>query len=219
MHKKSVFISRERELILPFVEWLGSQGIKVVAKPLLQYKSVNFEWPSDKMDWIFFSSRNAVKFFFEQEIKIDCKYAAIGPATAKELEQHVAVSFAGVDYDTQKTAEEFAKLAGDSMILFPCGNNSVRTVQKMLPPAQVMEVMCYEAVRMDSAIGRHDIYVVLSPENARVMLEDLSINRQAVFFVLGESTADALRGQGISNVHFLPLGDSMGWARSVLTCI
>lgn len=217
MHKKSVFITRERELILPFVEWLDSQEIKVVAQPLLQYKSVNFEWPFDKMDWIFFSSRNAVKFFFEQEIKIDCKYAAIGPATAKEVAKHVTVSFAGVDYDTQKTAVEFAKLAGDSMILFPCGNNSVRTVQKMLSPAQVMDVVCYEAVRMDSAIGCHDIYVVLSPENARVMLEDLSINRQAVFFVLGELTAEALRGQGISNVHFLPHGDSLDWAKSILT--
>ena len=219
MHKKSVFISRDSSTILPCIHLLNQWGIDVTAQPLLRYEPVAFQCPPDTWDWVFFSSRNAVQFFFAKQAAGNFKYAAIGPATYTELAKYVNVSFAGKDYDTQKTAHEFARLAEASKILFPGGNNSLRTVQKFLPASQVIEVVCYEAIRLVTVIGAHDAYVVLSPENARVMIDDTSINHQAVFFVLGEPTAEVLRGQDISNIHFLPHGDSLAWARSIQTSI
>lgn len=215
MHRKSVFITRKRELVLPFIELLNQQGFEVVAKPLLRYESLNFVWPTDSPEWIFFSSRNAVRFFFEKATVGNYSYAAIGRATAEELAKYAPVSFAGTDYDTQNTARDFARLAGASKILFPCGNNSLRTVQKFFPASQVIDLVCYESVRTNDIIGTHDVYVVLSPENARVIMDDTSIHHQAVFFVLGEPTAEVLRGGDISNIHYLPHGDSLVWARSI----
>jgi uroporphyrinogen-III synthase len=217
MHRKSVFITRERESILPFIKLLKEQEVEVVAQPLFSYRSLNFARPTEAAEWIFFSSRNAVKFFFEKEMAGPFKYAAIGPATGKELAKYVPVSFAGRDYDTQKTAHEFAAVAGTSKILFPCGADSLRSVQKVFPDSQVLDMVCYQSVKIPGNIGPHAAYVVLSPENARAIMDDTSINRLAVFFVLGEPTAKALIGRGISNIHYLPHGDSMGWARSLLT--
>lgn len=217
MHRKSVFITRERESILPFIDELNNHGIWVAAQALFRYESLNFLLPSDKVEWIFFSSRNAVRFFFEKEFAGNVKYAAMGAATAAELSKHVEVSFVGADYDTQKTAIEFAKVAGESIILFPTGSNSLRTVQKVFPPSQVIEIACYRSTRIETSVGPHDAYVVLSPENARVILEDGSINRQAPFFVLGNPTALALRKGEISNIHFLPHGAHKDWARNVFS--
>lgn len=219
MYRKSVFITRERESILPFIDELNNHGIWVAAQPLLRYESVNFLLPTVKVEWVFFSSRNAVRFFFVKELAGNVKYAAMGSATAAELSKHAEVSFVGADYDTQKTAVEFAKVAGESSILFPTCSNSVRRVQHVLSPSQVIEIVCYRSTRIETSVGPHDAYVVLSPENARVILEDSSINRQAPFFVLGNPTALALSNGEISNIHFLPDGARNGWARNVLSFI
>jgi len=215
MSEKKIFVSRDSQSVQALIEYMNSRGVEVEARPLIRYEAVEFEIPEANFEWVFFSSRNAVHFFFTQKPPGNHKYGAIGPGTASELSKYVQVDFEGRDYDTGATASNFSLIAGESKVLFPCSHKSLRTVQQSLPSSQVLEIICYQSFPVETPIGRADAYVVLSPENARALLKSNETDRGALFFVLGESTADTLRNHDISRVQLLPHGDSIHWAHTI----
>jgi len=65
---------------------LSPAGFEVIGHSLIEFKAIPFDLPSS-FDWIFFYSKNAVRYFFEQipPENIHSSIAAFGPGTAHFL--------------------------------------------------------------------------------------------------------------------------------------
>ena len=57
-----IFISRELSLDSPFYKILPTEKVQLFGESLIAFEQVKFE-AIPEVDWCFFSSRNAVKFF------------------------------------------------------------------------------------------------------------------------------------------------------------
>lgn len=152
-------------------------------------------------EWIFFSSSEGVKHFFNQITdNIDAKLAAIGPGTSKTLSSFGEVLFEGKSNDIHFVAHAFKKKVGINRVLFPVGNKSKRTVQNYLDSQQVVEAICYQTTLAPVAIGFPDILVFSSPSNVEsyVLSNQFLPSQKIVAF--GESTREALNNHFEGNV-------------------
>src|SRR6185369_5495687 len=86
-------------------------------------------------DWIFFSSKHAVRYFFNQKPKIqNVKYGCVGMSTSAELRAfgHRA-DFIGQSTDTKLVGKQFAAKVGSSKVLFPIAKDSLQSIQWQMP--------------------------------------------------------------------------------------
>ena len=139
----SIFISRAVDQNA-WQEKLGL-GHTIIGQSLIQFSPVDFEMPS--ADWVFFYSRNGVKYFFEhsQGQLAPYKWAAIGPETAELLSEYVLdVDFVG-DGVPESTAEKFHNMITDrEKVCFARAVNSQKSIQKNLPDEQVVDLVVYD---------------------------------------------------------------------------
>jgi hydroxymethylbilane synthase len=150
-----VFISRDAHETTILGNLLSESGLSLISKSMIQTEPVSFDLPASKTDWIFFSSRNSVKYFFAQSPDIsNQKLAAIGKATARDLREFGEVHYFGDDTDTTRIAEEFAKVASEGTVLFPQSNISQRVVQSALPESNVIEIVCYSTTHTPSEVEK-----------------------------------------------------------------
>jgi len=96
----TAFITRDISNFSEFQKLLAAAGWQVTGHSLVALAPLPFRAMPD-CDWIFFSSKNAVRFFFQniENQNIDLpksKWAALGQATAKVLAEYVGkVDFVG----------------------------------------------------------------------------------------------------------------------------
>jgi len=86
--KKSIFISRNLTPISPILIKLNSMGYEVISESLIKISQIRFtHTPSTQ--WIFFSSRNAIKHFFAQEPEVNpnVKYGVMSTVSAEYLNE------------------------------------------------------------------------------------------------------------------------------------
>ncbi len=134
---KTVFITRHLTESSIFKKQLEHAGLKVYGKSLIQFSAVPF-YEIPKVDWIFFYSKNGVKYFFERveqsDLKIaeNVKWAAIGPETAKALaSEYREPDFIGSG-NGEQTAFSFVKIAKGQKVLFPQAESSLQSIQQSL---------------------------------------------------------------------------------------
>ncbi|MCB0762164.1 MAG: uroporphyrinogen-III synthase [Flavobacteriales bacterium] len=161
-----VFVSRSVDKYPQLQQRISEAGGELIACSMIDTEAVPFVEPND-IEWVFFSSVRAVKFYFSSVPPRELKYAAIGPATAKELAKFTEVSFSGKGLDTEVTAQAFAKCVGGARVLFPGSDISLGTVQKHLPEYQVAEVVIYRTGLTPQSVAPCEVYVFTSPSNVR----------------------------------------------------
>ena len=204
VENRSVYISREAEEANLFLKQCNSFGFKTHAQaPLIAETLEVNHMPFT--EWVFFSSRNCVKHFFEQELMIPevAAVAAMGSGTAEELKKHgISVSFECEDGKTEETAARFLAQVKGKSVLFPVGNSSLRTVQKALEKeVECHDILVYEqkANPEFKAVDAH-IYVFTSPALFDAY-PDKSQLQNVQLIAIGETTAQAIRNAGFKNVH------------------
>ncbi len=213
----SVFISRDAEEITNLSQLLAEEGLKVVAKSMIQTDAVPFDLPPAKTDWIFFSSRNSVKYFFSQLPDItNQKLAAIGKATASDLREFGEVSYFGDDTDTTRIAEEFAKIAADSTVLFPQSNISQRVIQSALPESNVVEIVCYNTTHTPSEIEKCHILVFSSPSNVNSYFQVNKKLSYQKYIAFAKTTARALIQHRVDDIILPTALDDMTLFRTII---
>jgi hydroxymethylbilane synthase len=203
----SVFISRNKKDALYFNESLENLGYQVTTQSLTRFEKIPFKGIPE-CSWIFFSSRNCVKYFFTQNPTIPegVKIGSIGGSTAEALTKRgIESDFTGDGPDTIAIAKEFTKICGDEIILFPQSTASYRTVQKQFANQnQVIDLVVYDTIENEKAnIPDTDIVVLTSPSNAILYFRKKHVLPDQVFIPIGNSTADILKQKGISN-YVLP---------------
>lgn len=110
---------------------LEALGAQVSSIPLISIVPVPFErLPGERYDWIFFTSKNAVRHWLDSSQWQSGRFgspllAAVGPATAKVLEAYgLTAQFVASSHTAEQAAEEFAnRFASKNLrVLWPCGN-------------------------------------------------------------------------------------------------
>lgn len=217
-----VFISRNEKQSDFFKRCLESHGYSVFAYSLIEVKQVPIK-KAVKADWIFFSSKNAVKHFFEQVPDIGAaRIGAVGRATAEEIRKFgKRAEFIGSSDDTRMTGKKFSALIGNKTVLFPQAKESMKTIQFQLPRKEnVIDLVVYETIKNEELRMRNeefDILVFTSPSNVETYFGKNRINAQQKIVAMGDATANALRKFGARANKMPPTFDDLGLVQAVFS--
>lgn len=204
----SVFISRDRRKHDLFCEVLEGNGFTVHAKAMIRMEAISLNGiPS--CEWVFFSSKNAVRFFFDQKpvLSENVKIGAVGKTTADEIRKfRRRADFIGQGTDTKKIGKQFSALVGNRKVLFPQAKDSMRSIQLQLTKKEnAIDLPVYQTIETDFQLPSADcrLLVFTSPSNVDSYLKGNSILAEQKIIAMGDATAHALKKSGV-RVHAMP---------------
>lgn len=219
---KKIFISRNEKYNDFLKRGLEANNFKPCYQSLIETLPVTFN-KNFKADWVFFSSKNAVKYFFTQKPDIgNAKIGAVGKSTADEVRKYgKRADFIGSSDDTRMTGKKFAALAGNKTILFPQAKESMKTIQLQLPGGQnVKNLVVYETIKnpdLTISPDEFDILVFTSPSNVDAFYEKNKISAHQKVVAMGDATANALRNHNVKAHKQPPSFDDLGLLKAVFS--
>jgi len=220
--ERQVFISRDEKRNDFLKRCLEANGYKVFAQALIEIKQVAMR-RFVKTDWVFFSSKNAVKHFFEQKPGVEgTRFGAVGKATAEEIRKFgKRAEFIGNSEDTRMTGKKFSALVGNATVLFPQAKGSMRTIQQQLPKKEnVTDVVVYETIKgreLGTGGSEFDVLVFTSPSNAEAFFETIKIRAGQKVIAMGDATANTLKKFGVKADKQAVSFDDLGLVQSILS--
>ncbi len=222
--KRSIFISRELVPDSDFIRQLQPIGFEIIGTSLVTFQAVPF-LNVPETDWIFFYSKQAVKFFFENvrqnNFTINAKLAVFGKGTAKALEAEMYVAdFVGIG-TPEANATYFATLAKGQKVLFPRAANSRLSIQKLLANnIQAVDIVVYDnQPRTDIELPTCDWLVFTSPLNAVAYFSKYELQKGQEIIAIGKTTATTLQQLGVSNVMIAEEPSEMALAQTIRQAI
>lgn len=229
MATPSVFISRDISTTSPFAARLQEAGWQVEGHSLIRLSPLPFR-AIPAADFIFFTSRNAVRFFFDNapkrpdgnmDILPYTRWAAIGPATAKALSPFVGtVDFTGTG-DPATTAAAFRINYGHlkrKTVLFPAARNIRQSLIALLSDDFTcvhLEIYDNRPVT-DPPFSAADVLVFTSPMNARAYFSRHTLLQNQRVVAIGRSTEATLTELGLPEIHTAAEPTESGLAEAVL---
>jgi uroporphyrinogen-III synthase len=199
----SVFITREKDENSYFFRYLESKGFTVYGESLITFSPVDAGSLPDA-EWLFFTSRNGVRFFFDQheDAKDNTRIAVFGKGMGEELRSYGKIpDFTGSSGDPEGVAREFLSLHSAHKVVFPRASNSQRNIQKVLEREKGMEVTDYiiyqNSIRKNVLIPDANILVFTSSLNFDSYVKNKGLPRNQTLIAIGESTAGTMRTAGI----------------------
>lgn len=217
----SVFITRDLSEEDYFFRVLASFGYKVSGVSLIETKPVAFKAVPD-CDWIFFSSRNGVNHFFEQQPKLteNVKFAVTGNGTAMALRQHgFTESFCGTSSDMEETGKQFAKFVIEKKVLFPQAKDSLQTIQKHVnETTECRNLVVYKtSAKTEAAIPESAITVFTSPSNVSAFFSLSEKPQLDKVIAIGKSTKAKLAEYRVSDIAVPCSPDEIGLTDAVFS--
>lgn len=203
-----------------FRKLLEARGIQVTGIPLITLSPTPFD-SIPVSDWVFFSSKNAVQFFFQHPAgqTIDrVKWAAIGPATAEALVVfRPEISFVG-NGDPADTARLFDSLVSGQTVLFPSARHARDGVQRHLTtPAHCFRLEVYNNTPVPNpAPRREDILVFTSPMNVTSYFSSHTLLEFQRVVAIGKSTFATLQSFGIERLSIAEAPTETAMTEAVL---
>jgi uroporphyrinogen-III synthase len=201
------FITRDLQPASEFLRRLSSGGWVVTGRSLVQFAPLPFA-SVPEADWIFFSSQQGVKFFFQQvdssQLALPSyRWAALGKATGLALAEHIpVVDFTG-DGDPVSTTAAFEQQAAGQIVLFPGARHSQRTVQDGIGKyANIRILEVYDNLPVsDPPATEADVLVFTSPLNVEAYCSKHSIRPFQRVVGIGATTERALRIFGVTEIQ------------------
>lgn len=208
---KTIFISRKLTQSSVFKKDLEAAGFQIHDQSLIRFTPVAFD-TVPKTDWIFFYSKNAVKFFFAGfpiAIGTDAdhrslkhrRWACIGKATAKALKKHIdQIDFIG-NGNTLETSADFLEVAADQSVLFPRAEHSRKTIQQLLKnKIKDRDLIVYKNVPKSRVqVPNCDLLVFTSPMNVLTYFKHKDLFDDQSVYAIGRTTAKTLVSVGIED--------------------
>ncbi len=221
---KNIFISRDAHENNHLNRWLTNLGFTVECKSLIDLKKLTIkELP--KSDWLFFSSKHAVEFFFMQKPNIGTtKIGCIGKSTSQAIrELGLRADFIGQSTDTKLVGKQFAARVGLGKVVFPIPRDSMRTIQWQFAKQQnVIDLPIYATLKVPHEVAETtDILVFTSPSNAESYLEKNKILPHHKIIAMGDATQAALKKLKIkeSQITTPNAFDDLGLFRAILNVL
>lgn len=218
----TVFISREVGENSYFRKALAKHNIEIEGRSLIKtFPIVHILDPFyiKNINWIFFSSRNAVEYFFKLKPALPkkIKFGVVGRGSEDSLRKFgFQADFVGENGDIEEVAQEFANLVEAQTVLFPRAEDSLLTIQKSLNQnTKIVDLPIYETV-IEENIDRTaaDVLIFTSPSNVDAYFEANLLEPGQRVIAIGNSTGKKFDEMGVSYV--LPYSpDEIGLAEAV----
>ncbi len=220
---KTIFISRKLTSKSVFKKTLEAAGFQIHDQSLIRFRPVEFNRVPTS-DWIFFYSKNAVKYFFagldaaELKIPEKVKWATIGKSTAKALEKHInEIDFTG-NGNTLETSTDFLKIANGQKVLFPRAEHSRKTIQQLLKgKIKDIDLIVYKNTpKKNIQIPDCDLLVFTSPMNVLNYFKQKALFEDQSVYAIGRTTAKTLVSVGIEDFLIAEEPSEAALAKAVL---
>ncbi len=216
---RSVFVTRNLNDKNYLYRALNKLNFKVEGKSLIEFKQITIkELP--KTEWIFFSSKHAVKYFFDQKPKIEnVKIGCVGTGTSQELRQFgFRADFIGQSTDTKLVGKQFASRVGSAKVLFPVARESMQSIQWQFPKREnVINLAVYATLKHSIEISPEtNIIVFTSPSNVEAFFEKNKWLPHFKAIAMGDATAAALLKKKVKNCLKPIAFDDLALFQSVL---
>ena len=221
-HPQHVFISRELSEHSYFRKALSKHGIAIEDRSLIRTVPVITKLAPHVLqgaDWIFFSSKNAIEYFFQLKPQLpkDVKFGVVGAGSEETLRlKGYFTSYVGGGIDTAEVAHEFARLANGKKVIFPGAEGSLRSIQNGMSDSTVkIDLPVYETVLEEDIEGTSaDVLVFTSPSNVDAYFADNLLEPGQKVIAIGKSTGKKFDEMGVKCV--LPYSpDEVGLAEAV----
>jgi hydroxymethylbilane synthase len=184
---------------------LKAQNYSVNYKTFIEFKQVDFDIPQD-VNWLFFSSKNGVKYFFNTTIQqfsnSSIKLAAINQGTAQAIyELGLPVDFIGQGSDLQKIANDFDEVAFGK-IVFPQAKKSMQSIQKnLINNTDVQSLVVYENQTLQNLEKQEaEILIFTSPMSVEAYFSKFKLDENQQVISIGRTTSKKLQDFSVNNV-------------------
>ncbi len=223
----TAFISRALMPDSDFRSVLRAQGWGVFGQSFVMLSTMPFS-KIPEADWLFFSSQNAVRFFFqnvaEQKLELpQVHWAALGVSTARVLEGFTGqVDFIGTG-EPKGTAQLFrrhcARMKQAGTIIFPAARRSRQSVMMLLQlDFQCAHFEIYDNQPVANPAQRtEDVLAFTSPMNADAYFSRHALLPNQRVVAIGGTTDRMLQYLGIAEVTIAAESTECGLAEAVLT--
>ena len=218
--KKSVFISRNLTPISPILITLNSMGYEVLNESLIKISQIRFTH-TPPTQWIFFSSKNAIQYFFAQkpEINIGVKFGVMSAVSAEYLMEFGKKSdFIGTGVDVTQIAKDFAEFIKDDTVLFPQAIDSLQTIQRQLSFTNICHnLFVYKTTpRIDFELQPAEVLVFTSPSNVQAYFEKYKLVKGQKVVAIGSTTFSQLKNYGVKNIGLPSTFDEPGLLNAII---
>lgn len=204
--KSSLLITKNLSELTDLVSFCETHQIELVAQSFIDFELIESKIPAD-IQVLFFGSKRAAHFFLLQsEIPSTCHVACIGETTKIQLEKMgIQVSFWGTEAgNPDLVAQELKTWLQGRKLHIPLSDVSNRSMAKVLPADQVMEIPVYRTVQQAIKLpNTPNIIAFTSPSNLAGYLLKNEIPTDATLIVWGKTTALALTQLGFEANYVL----------------
>ena len=220
---KTIFISRNLSPGSVFAARLSQQGYNVTGESLIKISPIRFTH-TPPTQWIFFSSKNAIRHFFTQSPAIapGTKFGIMGKASAECLEGFgYKADFIGEGTDVAKIGHAFSEMIGSESVLFPQAIDSLRSIQKHISFRNITyDLYVYKtSIKADFEVPNADVLVFTSPSNVSAYCSKQQFRAGQRTVAIGKSTLTRLKESGAKNITLAPSFDEEGLAEGVLQAV
>lgn len=196
---KKIFISRELKPSSPLKKALADHDM--IDRSLINFSGLPIETP--RADWIFFYSRNGVKYFFQEGNYALFPYlwACMSDGTAEELSQYINdISFVG-NGNPEEVAKAYNEIARPNEVTcYIRAQNSQDSIHKLLSRKNDFSVPVYNnQINSELPDEKFDILIFTSPMNVDAWFQKRKHNGEQIL-AIGNTTSNQLLKYGINNI-------------------
>jgi hydroxymethylbilane synthase len=219
---QKVFISRDLSDQSYFYKALKKHSIEIEARSLIRTVPAIMVLDSfilRHVDWVFFSSKNAIEYFFDLNpiLPKKVKFGVMGSGSEDTMRRKgFLVDYTGAGIDTADVAAAFARLADGKTVLFPAAENSMRSVQKALSAdTKIIDLPVYETIMEEKPqASAAEILIFTSPSNVDAYFSCNLLDPDQKVVAIGKSTGKKLDEVGVN--YTLPYSpDETGLAEAI----
>lgn len=201
---KSIFISRKLNENSPFKKQINNELVSIIDEPLINLTQIPFSY-TPKTDWVFFTSKNSIKFFLNQNpvLDISTKFGVISKSSANFLTSlGKSADFVGSGVNLMQIAKDFRDVLKNDSVLFPQAMDSLRTIQKQLAFTNTTyNLYTYKTlIKTEINLPYTDVLIFTSPSNVVSYFRKYKIDSRQLVIAMGESTKYKISEFGIRNV-------------------
>jgi hydroxymethylbilane synthase len=217
---KKIFISKTFKEDDYFPTALGKLGFDVQGISLIEFKQIAIRF-LPRTEWIFFSSKHAVRFFFNQKPELwpGVKFGCVGSSTSAELRSfgHRA-DFIGQSTDIKLVGKQFSSKVGNARVLFPIARGSMQSIQwQMVKRENVVNLEVYATLNISQEVSsENEILIFTSPSNVESYFEKNTIHPHQKLIAMGEATGKALEKLKFKKFTLPRSFDDLGLLQAVL---
>lgn len=204
--KASLLITKSIAELNLLPSFCQKNDIELIGQSFIDFEQIKSPIPND-IQVLFFGSKRAAHFFLAQsEIPTNCQIACIGETTKIQLElMGIQVDFWGSEAGNPDLVAEELKiwLAGRKLHI-ALSDVSNRSMAKVLPKEQVVEIQVYKTVQQAIKITSNpSILAFTSPSNLAGYLLKNTIPKSAHLIVWGKTTEQALNNSGYKAAYVM----------------